>query len=46
VDAGGVYLNNVRIAADQKSIGSGDVIWPNAMLLRAGKKNYHLVLVD
>jgi tyrosyl-tRNA synthetase len=46
VDAGGIYLNNVRIAPDQKSIAAADIVWPNAMLLRSGKKNYHLVLVD
>jgi tyrosyl-tRNA synthetase len=46
IDAGGVYLNNIRVTADRKTITGADIVWPDAMLLRAGKKNYHLVLVD
>ncbi len=45
VDGGGVYLNNVRVTAEKKAITAADVVWPDAMLVRAGKKNYHLVLV-
>lgn len=45
VDGGGVYLNNVRQSAAQRAINTADIVWPDAMLLRAGKKNYHLLRV-
>ena len=45
VEGGGVYLNNERQTVVQKSVSSEDLKWPNAILLRAGKKNYHLVLI-
>ncbi|NDJ11085.1 MAG: tyrosine--tRNA ligase [Acidobacteriia bacterium] len=45
VDGGGVYLNNVRVTAEKKTVTAADIVWPDAMLVRAGKKNYHLVLV-
>ncbi len=45
VDGGGLYLNNVRVTAEKKTITAADIIWPEAMLVRAGKKNYHLVMV-
>ncbi len=45
VDGGGLYLNNVRVTAEKKTITAADIIWPDAMLVRAGKKNYHLVMV-
>ena len=45
VDGGGLYLNNVRVTAEKKTLTAADIIWPEAMLVRAGKKNYHLVMV-
>jgi tyrosyl-tRNA synthetase len=45
LEGGGVYLNNTRQNA-QRTISTEDVKWPGAMLLRAGKKNYHVVLVQ
>ena len=45
VDGGGLYLNNVRVTAEKKTITAADIVWPDAMLVRAGKKNYHLVMV-
>jgi tyrosyl-tRNA synthetase len=45
IDGGGVYINNNRETQPAKSISSADLEWPNAILLRAGKKNYHLVIV-
>ena len=38
IEGGGIYLNNVRQTAPQEIISS-------AMLLRSGKKNYHLVRI-
>jgi tyrosyl-tRNA synthetase len=44
IEGGGVYLNNARQTQGQKTVSAEDLKWPGAMLLRAGKKNYHLVL--
>ncbi len=46
IEGGGVYLNNERQNQPQKTVSSEDLQWPNAILLRAGKKNYHLVRVE
>lgn len=43
IEGGGVYLNNERQTEAQKKITAGDLKWPAAILLRTGKKNYHLV---
>jgi tyrosyl-tRNA synthetase len=45
VEGGGVYLNNERQTQVQKTVSADDLKWPGAILLRTGKKNYHLVLV-
>ena len=46
VDGGGVYLNNERQTQAQKTVSAAlDLKWPGAILLRTGKKNYHLVIV-
>ena len=45
IDGGGVYLNNERQTQAQKAISTDDFKWPGAVLLRAGKKNYHLLLI-
>jgi len=45
IEAGGVYLNNERQSQIQKAITTDDLKWPAAILLRSGKKNYHLVQI-
>jgi len=45
IEGGGVYLNNERQSQIQKAITANDLKWPGAILLRAGKKNYHLVRI-
>jgi tyrosyl-tRNA synthetase len=45
IEGGGVYINNQRQHEARKSVLPEDLNWPNSILLRAGKKNYHLVLV-
>jgi tyrosyl-tRNA synthetase len=45
IEAGGVYLNNERQTQVQKAISPEDLKWPQAILLRAGKKNYHLLRI-
>ena len=43
IEGGGMYLNNQRQIQSQKMITADDLKWPTAILLRTGKKNYHLV---
>jgi tyrosyl-tRNA synthetase len=45
VEGGGIYLNNIRQTSVQKTVTADDIIWQDAVLLRSGKKNYHLVVV-
>ncbi len=45
IEGGGVYLNNERQSQMQKFVSPQDLRWPNAIPLRAGKKNYHLILI-
>ena len=45
IEGVGVYLNNQRQVQAQKIITSDDLKWPAAILLRTGKKNYHLVRI-
>lgn len=39
----GGYLSNVRQVQTPKMVTRDDLKWPAAILLRRGKKNYHLV---
>lgn len=43
IEGGGVYLHSERQSQPQKSVTVQDVRWPGALLMRTGKKNYHLV---
>jgi tyrosyl-tRNA synthetase len=46
IEGGGVYLYNERQTDPRKTVSSDDVKWPDgAILLRTGKKNYHLVRI-
>jgi tyrosyl-tRNA synthetase len=44
IEGGGVYLNNERQVQTAK-ITSDHLKWPGAILLRTGKKNYHLLRI-
>jgi tyrosyl-tRNA synthetase len=46
IEGGGVYLNNERQVQTPRTVTSNDLKWPGAILLRTGKKNYHLVQMD
>jgi tyrosyl-tRNA synthetase len=46
IEGGGVYLYNERQSRVQMSVSIDNMKWPHAFLLRAGRKNYHLVLAD
>jgi tyrosyl-tRNA synthetase len=45
IEGGGVYLNNERQSQASKQITTDDLKWPEAILLRTGKRNYHLVRI-
>lgn len=45
IEGGGVYVNNERHNQPQTMVSMEDLKWPGAILLRSGKKNFHLVLV-
>jgi tyrosyl-tRNA synthetase len=43
IEGGGVYVNNRRVGETRHVVTAADLAWPGAILLRAGKKNYHLI---
>ncbi|MBL8219493.1 MAG: tyrosine--tRNA ligase [Bryobacterales bacterium] len=45
IDGGGFYANNERQTQANRLVTAADIRWDSAILLRSGKKNYHLVLV-
>jgi len=45
IDGGGVYVNGVRVEGAGAAVTSADTIEGRFVLLRKGKKNYHLVAV-
>jgi len=40
---GGAYINNERVAAADAQVGAGQVLGASIIVLRLGKKQYHLV---
>ena len=45
VESGGIYLNNKRVETLDKKISMDDNISKSFILIRKGKKNYHLIKV-
>ncbi|HWN68514.1 MAG TPA: tyrosine--tRNA ligase [Haliangium sp.] len=45
IKAGGVYVNNIRVTDMAKTLSTQDLGTESMMILRGGKKNYHLVSV-
>jgi tyrosyl-tRNA synthetase len=43
IQGGGIYLNNVRVADEQRMVALTDAIEGQALLLRKGQKQYHLI---
>ena len=43
IAGGGIYLNNERITEEKTEISKGKLLFDKYVLLRKGKKNYHLV---
>ena len=46
VQQGGLYLNNQRVADVGRVVGDGDLIEGRLVVLRAGRKNFHLVKIE
>ena len=46
VAQGGVYVNNVRVTDEAKSLGLSDLGTETMVVLRSGKKSYHIVKVS
>lgn len=45
IQEGGIYLNNRRVAESTQQVTTSDLLDGKFLLLRRGKKNYHLVKV-
>lgn len=45
IQNGGAYLNNIKIAKEDQSLSSEDLIEGQLLILRSGKKNYQLIKV-
>lgn len=45
VQGGGVYVNNVRVSDPKKTLSTEDLGTESMMVLRAGRRKYHLVSV-
>jgi len=45
IQGGGIYLNNVREADPQRTVGTAQLLFGKHLLLRKGKKNYAVVSV-
>lgn len=46
VEGGGFSVYNKRVGIEKKLLTTADLEWPSALLIRAGKKNYHLIQVS
>ena len=45
VESGGLYLNNVRVAGIDRTVGGEDIVDGRVLVLRSGKKKHHLVKI-
>jgi len=45
LEAGGIYLNNVRVPDHTRSITTGDLLFGKYLLLRKGKKSYAVMCI-
>jgi tyrosyl-tRNA synthetase len=44
--AGGIYVNDQRWTDPERALTLADALFERAILLRAGKNKYHLLLVE
>jgi tyrosyl-tRNA synthetase len=45
IEGGGVYVYNQRQTSVQRTLSTEDLQWPDAIMLRTGKRNHHLIVV-
>jgi tyrosyl-tRNA synthetase len=45
VESGGLYINNRRIEGIQSKVAASEIIDSRLLVLRSGKKTFHLVKV-
>ena len=45
VEAGGIYLNNIRVAEATRTVTTADLLFGQHLLLRKGKKSYAVLRV-
>ena len=45
IKGGGIYVNNVRVSDAARNVTTGDSIEGQVLLLRKGRRNYHLVRI-
>jgi tyrosyl-tRNA synthetase len=43
IDQGGAYVNNRRVASTDAPLGRDDLLWDRYVVLRRGRRDYHLV---
>ncbi len=46
IEQGGAYVNNARVEDVARTVGPDDLVAGHYLILRSGKKNYHLVRFD
>ena len=46
IEQGGAYVNNARVEDAARTVGAADLVAGHYLILRSGKKNYHLVRFD
>lgn len=45
IRGGGIYVNNVRVGEEMRKITAGDALGGRLLVLRKGRKDYHLVRI-
>ena len=45
IRGGGIYLNNVRVGEETRKVTAGDALGGRLLVLRKGRKEYHLVRI-
>ncbi len=45
IQSGGLYINNQRVESVERIINDADIIDGQVLVLRSGKRNFHLVKV-
>jgi tyrosyl-tRNA synthetase len=45
IRGGGIYVNNVRVGEETRKVTAGDALGGRLLVLRKGRKDYHLVRI-